>query len=229
MGRNSSRRFLGPIPSLTRRAWEDISSDLDRFLRRFREAWDDGIPPGFNDTTPEDVEVGGESAGSQSEGWAAADHVHSASVAAPVEVGVELAAEEGTASSLSRSDHRHGVIAYRTVGLTVDGSTDVIATGVKGYIAVPFTGTIIGWQIVSSRVGSAVVDAWKDRRKPDSGDSICGAAKPTLTTALSATGDTTGWTTTSVQVGDVFAFNVDSTDLTLFTLTLKVQESALGF
>ncbi len=109
--------------------------------------------------------------------------------------------------------------AARTRAITVyigDG-TNVITTGVKGYIQCPYTGTITKVALVVSDAsftsGSIVVDIWKDtfaNRPPTVADTITAAAKPTLSGATGSEDSTlTGWTT-SVTAGDVLGFNVDS-------------------
>lgn len=42
---------MGEVPRLARRSWEDSAWDLERFLAKLKEAWADGIPPGFDTVT----------------------------------------------------------------------------------------------------------------------------------------------------------------------------------
>lgn len=227
----TGRRFLGSVPRLTRRAWEDVAHNLEDFLNKVWGSEADGIPPGFNDVTPTNVEppVGTNfgDPGTMETGWAAADHQHVATVGTPVPIGIEIPAGEGSASALSRSDHTHGLEVWRTVGVTVDGSVDPISTGLKGMIAVPFRGTIQSWILEGDQAGDCTVDAWKSRRTPTVADSICGTAKPVMAAASGATGLCTEWTDVELEPGDIVAFNVDSAaTLTLLTVTLRVQEHA---
>jgi len=119
-----------------------------------------------------------------------------------------------------------------TTGITIDGGSSVITTGIKGAIQIPFDATIVSWTILSTDAsitsGSIVVDIWKDalaNYPPTVADTITASAKPTLTTATSATSSTlTGWTT-SVTAGDVLLFNVDSvTSVKRITLLLKLKK-----
>lgn len=225
------RRWLGSVPRLTRRAWEDAARELEEFLRRVWGSESDGIPPGFEDRTPDLVQASADTgdlgdAGTEGEGWAAADHRHVAATAVPEPVGVEIAEAEGTATTLARSDHKHEVQAWRTAGVTVDGGSTVVTTGFKGYVAAPYSGTITEWSLVADQVGSCVVDVWKSERTPGVADSICGAGKPALSGQASSTGGVTGWSNLTVTKGEIFGFNVDSaTTVTLVTLVVRVRES----
>lgn len=118
----------------------------------------------------------------------------------------------------------------RTVGITIDGAGSVISTGVKGFVSVPFSGTITKALLLSTDAsvtsGSIVIDVWKDtyaNYPPTGADTITASAKPTISGATKSEDSTlTGWTT-AVSVGDVFGFNVDSvTSLTRVTLELTV-------
>lgn len=119
------------------------------------------------------------------------------------------------------------------VGVTIDGGGSAITTGVKGFIQIPYAGTITEWTILSNdssaTSGSIVFDVWKDtyaNYPPTVADTITASAKPTLSSANKATSSTlTGWTT-AVTAGDVIGFNVDSiTTVTKITLTIKIQAS----
>lgn len=98
-------------------------------------------------------------------------------------------------------------------GLTIDGGGSAITTGTKGYITIPYNGTITGWDIFADTTGSIVVDVWKDTYAnfpPTVADSIAGTEKPTLSSAIkNQDTNLTSWTT-SVSAGDIIAFNVDS-------------------
>lgn len=114
----------------------------------------------------------------------------------------------------------------RTFDITVqfDGGSSPITNGVKGYVPVDFSGTIIGWTLVGDQSGSMVVDVWKDtytNYPPTVADTITASAKPTISTSLKGKSSTlTGWTT-SFAAGDVFGFNIDSNSAIKFaTLSL---------
>lgn len=115
----------------------------------------------------------------------------------------------------------------RTVGVSIDGGGAVITTGTKGYVEVPYSGTIVEWKIISDVSGSVVFDVWKSNAAvPTNANTITASAKPTLTTAQRAVSTTlTGWTT-SVSTNDVFGFEVESAStLTKATLILVIQQA----
>lgn len=111
----TGRRFLGTVPKLTRRAWEDVASQLEDFLHRLWDSEANGIPPGFNDTIPTTVDAGigtglGDP-GTEGAGWAAANHDHVATTGTPVALTTSSLNAEGIETSLARSDHSHDTSA----------------------------------------------------------------------------------------------------------------------
>jgi hypothetical protein len=119
------------------------------------------------------------------------------------------------------------------VGIIIDGAGSVITTGVKGFVEVPFAGTITAATLLSTDAavtsGSIVIDVWKDsyaNYPPVVGDSITASAKPTLSSAIKSRDTTlTGWTT-AIAAGDILGFSVTSvTTLTRVALSLTVQAS----
>ncbi len=121
----------------------------------------------------------------------------------------------------------------RAFGITIGDGSTTITTGVKGFVMVPFAGTITKATLLSTD-GSAtscsiVLDIWKDsyaNYQPTIADTITASAKPTLSSATKAEDATlTGWTT-SIAAGAIFGFNVDSvTACTRVTLILTVAGS----
>lgn len=116
------------------------------------------------------------------------------------------------------------------VGYMFDGGGVVLTTGVAGTgLRIPFNATINSVTLQANVSGSMVVDIWKDtyaNYPPTVADSICGAAKPTLSAAIKSEDTTlTGWTTT-ITAGDILYFNVDScSTITNATLTLRVTKT----
>ena len=111
----------------------------------------------------------------------------------------------------------------------IDGGGSAITTGVKGYIEIPFGGTIVSNRLLADQSGSIVVDIWKDtyaNAPPTVADTITASAKPTLSSAQKSQDTTlTGWTT-SVTAGDWLGFNVDSaTTVTRVTLSLVIRRT----
>jgi hypothetical protein len=117
----------------------------------------------------------------------------------------------------------------KTFGITIDGGGSVISTGVKGYITVPFSGTITGWTLTAKESGSIVIDVWKDTYDnfpPTVADTIAGSEKPTLSSAQKNQDLTLSSWTTSVTAGDIIGFNVDSaTTVTRVNLVIQMTVS----
>ena len=109
---------------------------------------------------------------------------------------------------------------------TFDGGGSALTVGTKVYVHVPYSGTISKVTLLADVSGSVVVDVWKDtyaNYPPTVADTIAAAAKPTISTAVKSQDSTlTGWTT-SVSVGDIIVFNVDSvTSITWLTVQLEI-------
>jgi hypothetical protein len=124
-----------------------------------------------------------------------------------------------------------GSTPARPLGITIGDGTNVITTGVKGFIQVPYGGTITAVTVLSTdasaTAGSIVVDIWKDvfaNYPPTDADSITASAPPTLSSASSSQDSTlTGWTT-AISANDVLGFNVDSaTTVTRVVVQLTVS------
>lgn len=113
-------------------------------------------------------------------------------------------------------------------GITIDGGGSAITTGVKGYVEIPYDGTITGWTILADQTGSCVIDVWKDTYAnfpPTVADTIAGSEKPTLSSAIKNEDLTLTTWTTSVTTGDIIAFNVDSAStVTRVTLSIKITK-----
>ena len=114
-------------------------------------------------------------------------------------------------------------------GITVDGGGSAITTGVKGFIEIPYNGTITAWTIIGDQSGSIVFDIWKttySSAPPTVANTITGSEKPTLSsTQKNQDTNLTTWTT-SVSAGDIIGFNVDSAStVTRANLMIKITKS----
>lgn len=97
------------------------------------------------------------------------------------------------------------------------GSTTVIASGVAGYLKIPYpVRSINRVTLLADQVGSISVDIWKSSFAvfpPSSANSITGTSQPTITSTLTFQSSTlSGWTT-ALNVYDILAFNVISSSL----------------
>lgn len=104
--RTVSRRLTNTVIRLVGRSPNDYAEELQRFLEKLSKQVFGGIPAGFNEVVPEDISADDTgSAGSESSGWAAADHQHA--ILTDTAVDLEDSNSEGTSASLSRADHTH--------------------------------------------------------------------------------------------------------------------------
>jgi hypothetical protein len=115
-----------------------------------------------------------------------------------------------------------------TINFVIDGGGSAITTGVKGDLVVGFACTIVEWGMFADQSTSTVVDVWRDTYAnfpPTVADTITGAEKPTITTAIfnqdTSLNSGNGW---SINAGDTLRFNVDSNNnAQRVTVALKFQ------
>lgn len=119
------RRPATPAPRIVGRAPTDYARELEEFLQRLFAFTADGIPPGFTDTDPTEIQAGATAdPGSETSGWAAADHTHEIATASPT-YPTQKTADEGTGTALMRADAKiaQGIVTTKGDLLTHDGST----------------------------------------------------------------------------------------------------------
>lgn len=124
-------------------------------------------------------------------------------------------------------------IQTAAIQFVIDGAGAAITTGLKGYIEIPFSCTITQSSLFADQTGSIVVNVWKTTFAlfnpgvhPVVADKITASAPPTIAAGVKAQDATlTGWTTT-INAGDILAFNVDSvTTIQRVTIDLKVTKT----
>jgi hypothetical protein len=112
-------------------------------------------------------------------------------------------------------------------GITIDGGGSTPATGSKGYVQVPYAGTITGWTLLADQPGSAQITVLKSTYAgfPVT-SSIVGTAPPSLQSQQNATSTTlTGWTT-AIAASDILEFHLDSAaGITRLNLELQITKS----
>jgi len=111
----------------------------------------------------------------------------------------------------------------QVIGLVIDGGGAVPATGAKGFIAVPFNCTIVGWTVLADTTGSAQFTVSRGTYSSyPTVTSIVASAPPNISSAQKNTTTTlTGWTT-SLSAGDILSFNLNSVS-TVTRLVLELQ------
>jgi len=125
-----------------------------------------------------------------------------------------------------------GTVASERTGsfvFSLDGGGSAISTGAKGWVQIPYAGTITGHEFTCDQSGSIVLDLWKDTYTnfpPTVADTITAAAKPTLSATQKQQDSTlTGWTT-SITAKDYIRLNVDSAaTVTYCVLTVYVTKN----
>jgi hypothetical protein len=127
-------------------------------------------------------------------------------------------------------------VATSGLSVVLDGWAVPIKTGSRGWVEVPFPGQITRVKMLADQVCNVVVDIWKttyDNYPPVAGDSICGSAKPRITSASGVPksemglpgSPMTGWTST-ISGGDILWFHVDSNDVaSMLTISLTIAKS----
>ena len=103
-------------------------------------------------------------------------------------------------------------------------------TGLKGFVEVPFNGTLSQIDMVADRSGSIVVDLWKctysqfdaGSTHPVLADKITASTPPTISSGTKSTDSTLAGWTTALAAGDVIGFFVNSVSfIQRVTITLK--------
>lgn len=113
-----------------------------------------------------------------------------------------------------------------SIGITVDGAGTAIASGIKGYVAVPYACTIQSCTMMANAAGTVSFEIWRTNSADASfPPTVAGAIGTNTLTADNYAVDSTltGWTKT-LAANDVLGFNVPAaaTTITRCTLQLKV-------
>ena len=110
----------------------------------------------------------------------------------------------------------------------IDGGGATIATGIKGYLEVPFACTVNTWTLLADTTGSVTIDVYSDAYASyGTNTSMVGAGtKPAIASATKAQSAPASWTTTSIAAGNIIGFNVTSVSaVTRVTISLKVTRT----
>jgi hypothetical protein len=125
----------------------------------------------------------------------------------------------------------------RTLGVTIDGGGNPPATGIKGYLTLPYNCTIVSWTCIADQAGSASVDVCYGPGSgapptapnvPTLANKISASAPVTLSSAIAAAGGASAistWSKSLAQWGTLM-FNLSAvTTCTRVTVQLQVQLS----
>jgi len=114
-------------------------------------------------------------------------------------------------------------IKDQSINFVINNGSNVIGTGIKGDVEIPFTGIIIKSTALADQTGSVNISWWKDSYAnfpPTSADILGYQA-----ISSSNKGQSTGLTQ-AVTAGDILRFNVESADIvTRVTISLTVRRS----
>ena len=125
------------------------------------------------------------------------------------------------------------IVPSITIGLSVGDGNNVITTGFKGAIYVPFSGMITEWTILSTdrnppTSGSIEIDILKGTYAdyPTMSSMVGTGTKPNIANSNKGQGTPTGWATNLVNAGDCIGFQIVSvSSLKRVTIVLKVVKS----
>ena len=117
-----------------------------------------------------------------------------------------------------------------SIGVSVDGQSGVLSTGITQFKVMAYPGRISGWDMTGYVSGNCQFDVWKissGTTFPTVTNTIVGSAYPQITAgSYSGSTNLTGWTSTSFSTGDIFGFNINSvTGMTKASLSLRILKS----
>ncbi len=106
----------------------------------------------------------------------------------------------------------------KTFGITVDGGGQVLTTGSKGFVTIPYDCTITNWYLAADQIGDVTFDVKK------AGTSIVGTGNfPLLSTVVIANAPVDGWTSVALTEGDVLEFEITGTPATITRVNLVIK------
>ena len=94
----------------------------------------------------------------------------------------------------------------KTFGITVDGAGQVLTTGSKGFVTIPYDCTITNWYLVADTFGGSTFDIKRD------GTSLVGTGNfpslldPETGYTVSRNAAVSGWTSVAITAGDILEF-----------------------
>jgi hypothetical protein len=156
----NTNRLSETAPRIVGRAPADYAQELQEFLEKLLYKAIGGIPAGFNETDPTIIDGGSPSApGSESAGWAAADHQHGLDIdGTPGNVATVSAQGAGPGVSLIDHTHRLTILTVKGDLLGHNGSDPIrIPVGADGYVPMADPLAAPGWSWQPSSGGSPSV------------------------------------------------------------------------
>lgn len=101
-----------------------------------------------------------------------------------------------------------GLSALVDIGEIIDGSGNVVTTGQRGQIHIPFPMTIQKWWVMGDQSGSVTVDVLRANNGVPSSSIVGGGTAPNLSSSQFASSAPSSWTATTLAKDDFLAFNI---------------------
>lgn len=115
----------------------------------------------------------------------------------------------------------------RVVGITVDGMGQVISSGTKGFVEVPYAAAIKSGTILADQNGSIQIETWRTNSGNLTLLARAGSLGTNWLTSTNWSRDTTltGWSSTSIAADDILGFTIttNAASCTRVTFQLKLQ------
>lgn len=109
----------------------------------------------------------------------------------------------------------------RYITFNLDAGENLITTGIKSSIILPFSGSFVGWKIISPTVGSCVIDIYKGNILTDLYSIIGGGTKPNLDNTKINYANGYAY---EIKENDILTFNIDSfTNIKKITLIIVIN------
>lgn len=120
-----------------------------------------------------------------------------------------------------------GLASAVNIGLVISNGPNVITTGKKGQINIPFPVTINSWAVMGEQSGSIVVDILRANNAVPTSSIVGGGNIPTLSSAQFSGANLSGWTASTLVANDWIDFNVTSAT-TVTTVTVMLHCTRTG-
>ena len=130
---------------------------------------------------------------------------------------------QGTTTTPITVDRQAGI------EFVIDGFGSSIQTGTKGFMEIPFPGTLNSVRLLGDQSGQINVHIWRDSYSnypPTSGDTICSSFPPSISGSFKyQDAFLSGWNK-SIASGDILAFAVqpNASNIQLCTVSLGVYK-----
>jgi hypothetical protein len=117
-------------------------------------------------------------------------------------------------------------VTLSEIPFIISGAGSPITASLKGYLPVPFPGTITAWEVMGDQSGSIVIDIFRANEAIPTVSMIGAGNKPNLTSQQFTGAAVSGWTSTALAIKDWLGWNVTSASVvTQVTVVLYVTKT----